>query len=404
MLGQVVTIVFVEFGLEVALPLSSMLAVVMFLVVLNGISLLRHRSGAPTTGGALLLELLLDVAALTTQLYLSGGASNPFVSLYLLQVILAAVLLEARPAWILVGVTTVCFVGLTLSSRPLALPHRHDGEPFGLHLQGMFIAYVLAAGLIVFFVTRIGRNLRERDARLAALRQRSVEEELVVRMGLLASGAAHELGTPLGTLSVIVNDWQRMPALTADPELAEDLDAMGEQLLRCKEIVSKILTSSGEMRGEGAGPTTVARFFDALVEDWRTSRWPPALHYDNRFAPDQAIATDAVLAQGIANVFDNALEASPDWMSIVLGRDGDAAVLTVEDRGPGFADRILAQFGKPYQTTKTRPGSGLGLFLLVNVARKLGGEVTAENRTGGGARVVVRLPLARLALETRHGG
>lgn len=404
MLGQVATIVFVEFVLRIALPLSSMLAVVLFLVVLNGISLLRHRSGAPTTGGALLLELLLDVAALTIQLYLSGGASNPFVSLYLLQVILAAVLLEARPAWILVGATTVCFVGLALFSRPLDLPHRHDGDLFGLHLQGMFIAYVLAAGLIVFFVTRIGRNLRERDAHLAALRQRSVEEELVVRMGLLASGAAHELGTPLGTLSVIVNDWQRMPALAADPDLAEDLEAMEEQLLRCKEIVSKILSSSGEMRAEGAGPTTVARFFDALVEDWRTSRWPSALHYDNRFSPDQAIATDVVLAQGIANLFDNALEASPDWMSIALRREGDAAVLTVEDRGPGFADRILAQFGKPYQTTKTRPGSGLGLFLLVNVARKLGGEVTAENRAGGGARVVVRLPLARLALEGRHGG
>ena len=404
MLGQVATIVFVEFVLRIALPLSSMLAVVLFLVVLNGISLLRHRSGAPTTGGALLLELLLDVAALTIQLYLSGGASNPFVSLYLLQVILAAVLLEARPAWILVAVTTVCFVGLALFSRPLDLPHRHDGDLFGLHLQGMFIAYVLAAGLIVFFVTRIGRNLRERDAHLAALRQRSVEEELVVRMGLLASGAAHELGTPLGTLSVIVNDWQRMPALTADPDLAEDLEAMEEQLLRCKEIVSKILSSSGEMRGEGAGPTTVARFFDALVEDWRASRWPSALHYDNRFAPDQAIATDVVLAQGIANLFDNALEASPDWMSIALRREGAAAVLTVEDRWPGFADRILAQFGKPYQTTKTRPGSGLGLFLLVNVARKLGGEVTAENRAGGGARVVVRLPLARLALEGRHGG
>lgn len=404
MLGQVATIAFVQFVLHVALPLSSMLAVVLFLVVLNGISLLRHRSGASTTGGALLLELLLDVAALTTLLYLSGGASNPFVSLYLLQVILAAVLLEARPAWILVGVTTACFVGLTLFSRPLDLPHRHDGDPFGLHLQGMFIAYVLAAGLIVFFVTRIGRNLRERDAHLAALRQRSVEEELVVRMGLLASGAAHELGTPLGTLSVIVNDWQKMPALIADPDLAEDLDAMEEQLLRCKEIVSKILSSSGEMRAEGAGPTTVTRFFDALVEDWRTSRWPPALHYDNRFTPDQAIATDVVLAQGIANIFDNALEASPDWISIALGREGDAAVLTVEDCGPGFADRILFQFGKPYQTTKSRPGSGLGLFLLVNVARKLGGEVRAENRGGGGARVVVRLPLARLALEVRHGG
>ena len=404
MLGQVATIAFVQFVLHVALPLSSMVAVVLFLVVLNGISLLRHRTGAATTGGALLLELLLDVAALTTQLYLSGGASNPFVSLYLLQVILAAVLLEARAAWILVSVTTACFVGLALFSQPLDLPHGHDGDLFNLHLQGMFIAYVLAAGLIVFFVTRISRNLRERDAHLAALRQRSVEEELVVRMGLLASGAAHELGTPLGTLSVILNDWQKMPALRADPDVAEDLDAMEDQLLRCKEIVSKILSSSGEMRGEGASPTTVARFFDGLVEDWRSSRWPPALHYQNRFSPDRAIATDVVLGQGIANVFDNALDASPDWMSIALDREGDEAVLTVEDRGPGFAARILAQFGKPYQTTKARPGSGLGLFLLVNVARKLGGDVTAENRAGGGARVVVRLPLARLALEGPHEG
>lgn len=404
MLGQVATIAFVQFVLKVALPLSSMLAVVLFLVVLNGISLLRHRIGTVTTGGALLLELLLDVAALTTQLYLSGGATNPFVSLYLLQVILAAVLLDARSAWILVGVTTGCFAGLSLFSRPLDLPHRHDGEPFNLHLQGMFLAYVLAAGLLVFFVTRISRNLRERDAHLAALRQRSVEEELVVRMGLLASGAAHELGTPLGTLSVIVNDWQRMPVLRADPDFAEDLDAMEDQLLRCKEIVSKILSSSGEMRGEGASPTTVTRFFDGLVEDWRTSRWPSALHYVNRFSPDRAIATDVVLGQGIANVFDNALEVSPDWMSIALERQGDEAVLTVEDRGPGFAARILAQFGKPYQTTKSRPGSGLGLFLLVNVARKLGGDVTAENRAGGGARVIVRLPLTRLALEGSRGG
>ena len=132
MLGQVATIAFVEFVLQVALPLSSMLAVVLFLVVLNGISLLRHRSGASTTGGALLLELLLDVAALTTQLYLSGGASNPFVSLYLLQVILAAVLLEARPAWILVGVlaetlqTDQCegHSPFALEASPKQGPHR----------------------------------------------------------------------------------------------------------------------------------------------------------------------------------------------------------------------------------------------------------------------------------------
>lgn len=399
MLGQVATICFAHFVLGVPLPYQTMLAVAAFLVVLNVIGLVRYHTLSTASASALLLELLLDVAALTIQLYLSGGASNPFISLFLLQVMLAAVLLEPWAAWTLVALTTACFVGLTEINRPLHLPHRGDGEFLDLHLQGMFIAYVLAAGLIVFFVTLITRNLRERDAHLADLRQRSVEEEMVVRIGLLASGAAHELGTPLGTLSVIVNDWQKMPALQRDRELLQDLEMMAEQLLRCKAIVSRILTSSGEMRGEGAAPTTMVRFVDDLVAVWRSSRRPAHFDYDNQFAPDQAIVSDLVLGQGIVNVIDNAFEASPDWVRISLDRDLDTMVLAVEDRGKGFAKAVLAQFGRPYQSTKSRPGSGLGLFLLVNVIRKLGGDVTAENLPGGGARVEVRLPLASLAIE-----
>lgn len=383
--------------------------VILFLVALNVASLLRHRRSAPVSNGELFVDLLVDVGALTIQLYLSGGATNPFISLFLLQVALAAVLLEAWSTWTLAGLASLCFLGLINAYRPLALPPPLAGELFRLHIQGMFVCFVLAASLLVFFIQRISRNLRIRDKHLADLRQRAAEEDHIVRMGLLASGAAHELGTPLATLSVILNDWRRLAPFKSDPDLMQELGEMQAQLDRCKMIVSGILMSSGEARGEGPMRTTVHRFVDGLVEEWRSHRAPARLDYVNAFAPDAPIVSDPALKQVIFNVFDNALEASPGFVGVRVERRGDELAIVVEDRGPGFDPDILSAFGKPYRSTKARPGGGLGLFLVINVMRKLGGTVSARNRGGGGACVVLSLPLASLSpagplLEASHDG
>ncbi|SHF66182.1 two-component system, sensor histidine kinase RegB [Kaistia soli DSM 19436] len=396
-IGQILTIVYVHFVLAIALPLAEMAAVLGFLVLLNIVSLLRQMRRQAISNSELFLELMLDVSALTLQLYLSGGASNPFVSLYLLQVILGAVLVDAWSAWMLVLVTSGCFLFLTFSFRALDMPQAHSGELLGLHIQGMFICYVLAATLLVFFVTRIQHNLKARDARLAELRQRSVEEDHIVRMGLLASGAAHELGTPLSTLSVILSDWQRMPQLGADPEIAGEIAEMQSQLDRCKAIVSGILISSGDARGEGTIRTTATRFLDDTVSEWRETRSPAVIDYSSLIEPDAAIISDTALKQVIFNILDNALEASPGWIGVVAGRQADTIVIAVSDAGPGFEPAMLETLGKPYRSSKGRPGGGLGLFLVVNVIRKLGGTVSAENGADGGACVTLALPLASLA-------
>jgi len=109
--------------------------------------------------------------------------------------------------------------------------------------------------------------------------------------------------------------------------------------------------------------------------------------------------SDSALKQILCNVLDNAHEASPLRMALSVSHDGDTLVLQVRDKGPGFAPEMLAQFGKPYQSSKGRPGGGLGLFLVVNVVRKLGGRVTAENAPEGGAIVTLYLPLAMLTIE-----
>jgi two-component system sensor histidine kinase RegB len=268
----------------------------------------------------------------------------------------------------------------------------------------MLLCFALNAALLVIFITRINRNLRTRDARLAYLRERAAEEEHIVRMGLLASGAAHELGTPLSTLSVILGDWRRMPGFATDPERVQEIDEMQAQVTRCKSIVSGILLSAGEARGESPVETTVRTFLDDLVAEWRSTRPVVRLNYENRFGDDLSIISDSALKQMICNVLDNALEASPRWVGFDVTHEGDLLKMVVTDSGPGFAPEMLVQFGKPYQSTKGRPGAGLGLFLVANVARTLGGGVAARNREEGGAMVTLTLPLAAITLDEEGAG
>lgn len=397
--GQLVTVAGVSLGLGVSLPFGAMAGVLSGLVVLNLGSLLRLSRPRPVAAPELALAMLLDVAALTLQLSLTGGATNPFAFLYLLQVTLGAVLLDGRAAWGLAAVTGLCFAGLTVLHRPLDLSGLADGSLPVLNIIGLLICFLLDAGLLVVFIGRINRNLRERDARLAALRQRAAEEDFIVRMGLLASGAAHELGTPLATLSVILGDWRRMPALAADPELMVELDAMEGEVRRCKAILTGILVSAGETRGESAAVTTLHTFLDDLVEDWRAARPSAHLVYENVVRDDLPIVSDTALKQAIVNVLDNAFEASPGWQRFEAVRNGGRLLLAVTDRGPGFAPDILDTIGKPYRSSKGREGGGLGLFLVANVVRKLGGRLAATNRLGGGAAVTLSLPLAALAVK-----
>jgi two-component system sensor histidine kinase RegB len=216
-------------------------------------------------------------------------------------------------------------------------------------------------------------------------------------MGLLASGAAHELGTPLSTLSVLIGDWRGAARLAEDGELQEDLADMDAAVRRCKAIVSGILMSAGEARGVAPRLTTMRAFLTDIVEDSRAGRLPGTVEFNDLFGADVAIVSDPALRQVIGNVMDNAAEVSPGWIGITASRDGDMAVIEIADRGPGFSDEMLASFGQPYRSTKGRPGGGLGLFLLVNVLRKLGGGASVANRDAGGALVRILLPISAIA-------
>lgn len=224
MICQVIVILIAHYFLEIELPIKQMFLVVAGLAALSLLSLFRKNFSDKT----LFLELIFDVLALTAQLYFSGGASNPFISLFLLQVIIGAILLRTAHAWIIAALTIICYIWLGFNQQE----HIHH---FHLHLQGMLISYVLAAVLLLVFITRISKNLRERDQ--------------MIRTAMLATSAAHELGTPLSTISVVVSDWKKMPL---DNSMIKDVKLIESQLGRCKKIISSILSDSGSKRVEEA--------------------------------------------------------------------------------------------------------------------------------------------------------
>jgi two-component system sensor histidine kinase RegB len=400
--GQLVTVAVVQFALGIDLPMTQLLMSTATLAALNIASHVLIASGARFTDGALAAALLFDVGALTVQLSLSGGITNPFAALFLLHIVLGAVLLRPHYPWTIVAATLIALGILSLDPTPLVLPPDLPVDPVNLYLGGGFVCFVLIAVLLVIFIGQISRNLRTHDAALAAVRQRAAEEDHIVRMGLLASGAAHELGTPLSLLSVAIGDWRAMPRLKDDAELQEELAEMDGAVRRCKAIVSGILMSAGEARGVAPEVTSVRRFLTDIVADYRASLLPGTLDFDDRFGADVTIVSDPALRQVIGNVIDNAIEVSPGRVALTVLREGAALVLDIADRGPGFAPEILETFGQPYRSTKGKPGGGLGLFLLVNVLRKLGGEASAENRLDGGARVRIVLPIAALAMAARR--
>ncbi len=395
--GQLLTIFTAHVLLNIDLPMFDMLALLGLLALFNLASWWRYRWTFRVSNGELFAGLLVDVAVLTGQLYFSGGGANPFIYLLLLQVVVGAELLRPRYVWTLVGLTCLSFVSLTQWHHPLVLPDSKSHMASAFYVGGLLLCFLINASMLVIFIGRIGRNLRRRDASLSALKQRAIEEEHIVRMGLLASGAAHELGTPLATLSVILGDWARMTPFAAEPELREEIEQMQVQVNRCKSIVTGILQSAGETRGDAPEETTLHDFFDELVKAWQKTRTCKGFIFDSDELIDVPIISDTAMKQMIDNVLDNALEAAPNGViRLVVACESDILTVRVLDEGPGFSPAMLQRLGKPYESSKGRPGGGLGLFLSVNVARKLGGTIEAFNRPMRGAEVCITLPLSAL--------
>ena len=395
--GQVLVIAAAVSLFDTPLPLAAMGAIIVLQAAVNLRTWMRLRKAAPVSEAELFLELLADVAALTALLYLSGGSTNPFVSLYLVPLTIAATALTARYAWAMAGLTIACYSALMFFYLPLGHGHEMHSSAFNLHVLGMWANFLVSAVLIASFVATMSASIRGRDRELAVARERALRDEQVVALATFAAGAAHELGTPLSTIAVIARELERQHA--AAPDLREDLQLLRTQVDNCKRIITSLTTAAGLARAGQAKRQSVEEFLAGVREKWALIR--PQVRLDLRCrgvgaAPQ--IAGEETVRQTLINILNNAADASPQ--AVEIEGTWNAAELTIEvrDRGPGITDDIAEKAGRAFFSTKAA-GRGIGLFLANATIERLGGSVALFNRDGGGGCTRVTIPLARLAAE-----
>ena len=317
-----------------------------------------------------------DTVALTAWLAATGGAMNPFSVYYLVYVVVAALLLDRGATVVVAVLSTIGFAILFVVSSP----HEHHGD-MRTHLLGMLVAYAVAAAVVTLFVARENEAARARERALAELKVSHAKMEKLAQLTTLAAGAAHELGSPLGTIAVIAGDL----AANSDPELTADAQLIASEVERCRAILLRLRAEPG---GEAERELSAAQLWSGVVQ---------ALGADAERA--DVSCDDAILhvppvsfTQAVTNLVKNALEAAP-LQRVAVRIDGALQRVTIDDTGAGLSAEARARLGEPFFTTKP-PGRGLGLgiFLAKTLAEQHGGRLTFENRPGGGARFVLTVP------------
>jgi two-component system, sensor histidine kinase RegB len=385
--GEILAITMVPLLLGIPLPGATMLFVVFLQAVGNLLAIRRSSQSARFSEGELFVQLATDIMALAVLMFLSGGAANPLISLLLPPVAIAALTLPSR---LVIATTALAVIAYSvLNMYYLPLPIADAERAARLHLAGMWFTFVLSAVMLAWFVLRMKTSIRERDAELAAAREKALRDERVVALGSLAAGAAHELGTPLATMAVIAGELERDPDLPAAAR--EDIAVLHRQVLACKQTISGLAEKAGAERLDSAAAVQADRWLTSVFNRWRELRPRGNAELDiSGVSPRLTFAVDATLEQGLLNLFNNAANAGN---KVRVSAASDAAGLTIEvrDDGPGFPAHVIDQAGRSPFTVHSG-GSGIGLLLTHAAVARLGGQLTLHNDNGGVARV--RLPAA----------
>jgi two-component system, sensor histidine kinase RegB len=439
--AQCATLLLVHQFLSRDLPWLPMLSAIALLVLLNLISWWRLSLDYPVSNTELMLQLVADVGVLTVLLYYGGGSTNPFVSLYLLPLVIAAATLPRLHTWGMAVLTLSCYSMLMLWYVPLPVlgdhsmhtgrstqaEHLHDlnniaapsdyclthpedagtgpaqaaatisaspttlpnagSDAFNTHIMGMWLGFVISVMVVAYFVVEMARAVRVRDAQLTRVREETLRNERIVALGMQAAGAAHELGTPLSTLAVVIGELRH--DTDALPEWRDSLALLDGQVRACKKILDKLLANAQE----NVSAQAPDQFLAETLNEWQLLRPTAQYTYHTSGAqPAPQMRIDPALRAALLNLLNNATDASPQRIDIHAHWDSERFTLQILDHGPGLTDAATASVGTAFFTTKEN-GRGLGFFLANATLEKMGGTVRLFNREEGGATTEVTLPL-----------
>ncbi len=339
----------------------------------------------------LFIQLLMDCLLLTAVLYVAGGATNPFVSYYLVPIALSAATLPRLYVVSLAGICLLAYSTLLFFYQPLQVlsphEHHHGNSDLSLHVLGMWLNFGISALLITHFVVAMANTVRRQKERINQMRERQLMDENIMAVATLAAGTAHELGTPLSSVAIVLGD---LLAEKSGADIAPELQLMREQVSRCQQSLQRLASTARQHQLGGGESMPVNQFIEQLMQRWQVLRPEKPFVLDVQGGADVMGVFPLTLEQALINLFNNAADAAKQHLSLRIGWNEEQLSIDVEDDGPGVDSDVLEQ--RRHMKDSER-GMGLGLLLSHATLERAGGSIGLEPRVGGGTVTHIRVPI-----------
>ena len=381
------------------------LACLMTLLLITGTIIRLHVFKRNVSDQEFFVQLLLDLLTQSTLLFFSGGYTNPLVSTYLITVCIGAALLPGKYSW---GVTISAALLYTLlmkwyvpagSDSKLHLPEHQ--LMIDIHLLGMWLTFVLSAFIINYFVELMASALRKQQRDIAISRELQLRDESILAIALQAAGAAHELGTPLTTMAIVLKDLQDE---YQSSELADSLKFLRGQIDECKKRLQQLVSES---QYNGIESIDSQYFLSKVIQKWQLIRPESELYYNAAQWPASVIIPcDLTLYQAMTSLLNNAEDASPGQVSLKVIQSSQNLTIQILDNGVGFPDTHSPPLEKSTCTKAENPeaflrkpyslkedGLGIGLLLSQASIERLGGQIHIFSLQSNGSLTEVKLPI-----------
>ncbi|WP_136680371.1 ATP-binding protein [Neptunomonas sp. XY-337] len=391
LVGQSAAILFALWYLHADLNPWHTGSALALLGILNLITYARLHSHWPVTQPELFSQLLADTIIYGFILYHTGGGTNPFIFMLLIPLIITVTTLHRRYIWLMALTVIAIYGSLLVYYVPISLArsdHNISVEAlFNLHMMGMWLNFTLTVGVITYFVYTMNRTLAKHREHLIAARESKVQNQQILALGTIAAGTAHELGTPLSTMDVLLHD------MSLDTELSdehlEDIALLQQQVNLCAAKLQEMARSVQE-EYQSERTCLIGEFINEVIEQWKIARPDVSytLHLQDDLPPD--LRSTTMLRQALLNLLNNAADANPNGIEISIHWDDKSIWILIRDYGPGLPIDKVNQLGQPFITTKGR-GLGIGLFLTSTTITRLDGDVKLYNAEHQGTITEVRL-------------
>ena len=373
-LGQLSAIFFVTFIIKIEIPFFEALIIILFSVALNFYSYLEERTNKTISNIKAFLFLLFDTLQLGILLFLTGGVVNPFSILILAPVITSASYLPALLTVILSSISILIIIILNFYFVPLNL-----GNQFILptiYNFGVVTSLIITVIFIAIYAYLFASSSRNISNALSVSKLQILNQKKITEIGSLSAAAAHELGTPLNTIFLILNDLIRDKKLNEDKNISKDIKLLKSQAERCRQILKKLSQNPLKLKDKFLEKVKISDLvkinFDKFNKNKQLKLFE--INEENQF---EIIFRDEIM-YALGNIIQNAIFYSKKFVIVELNYLKKNVIIKISDDGNGFPKDIIDKLGEPY-ISKNNRGMGLGIFISKNLIENMGGKILFYN-------------------------